>query len=142
MADQQPSQLAIDIPMGVIARVQIKPVDENGKVAKLDGPVEATVISTDPNTAEVVVGGKDGLFVDVKLPDAEGSIATIELDGDNDQSPDTREVITSILAVRRIGDLPGKAVTLGVAVEGVSFPTADQFGVFPDATPPASPRRK
>lgn len=130
-----PENIGIDVPEGKIARIQFKPVDERQRVAKLDGPVEATVLP-DPTLptqppAEVIVGGVDGLFVDIKLPELEGSIASVEVNADVDVNPDNREVITTLITLRRLGAVPGKAVTLGARPEGVSFPAADQFGVFP-----------
>lgn len=125
-----PENIGIDIPAGTIARVQFKPVDERQKAAKLDGPLTATVV-TEPGSAEVAVGGTDGLTVDIKPPDAEGSLATVEVEGDNDLSPDAREVISTIITVRRLGDVPGKAVSLGGTPDTVTFPPADQFGQFP-----------
>lgn len=126
--------IGIDVPAGKIARVQFKPVDERMKPTKIDGPVEAKVLD-DPTAAtqppaEVRVGGRDGLFVDVKLPDLEGSLATVEVDADTLEG-EPREVITALLTLRRLGEVPGKAVSLGATPEAVSFAAADQFGVFP-----------
>lgn len=125
-----PENLGIDVPAGMIARIPFKPVDERLKSAKLDGELKATVLN-DPAAAEVAVGGPNGLIVDIKLPEAEGSIATVEVEGDNDLSPDVREVISTIITLRRLGEVPGKAVSLGANQTAVTFPTADQFGVFP-----------
>lgn len=130
-----PENIGIDVPAGKIARVQFKPVDEAGKTAKLDGPVEATVL--EGGAAEVVVGGLDGLFVDMKLPDDEGAIASVEVGGDVDVTQE-REVITTLITLRRLGVVPGKAVSLGAKPETVSFPDADQFGIFD----PSVSRRK
>lgn len=128
--------IGIDIPAGKIARVQFKPVDEKGKATKIDGPVQAKVLE-DPTSpaqppAEVVVGGLDGLFVDIKLPDTEGAIASVEVGGDPNEAPGRvdEEVITTLVTVRRLGEVPGKAVILGATPETVTFPAADQFGVF------------
>lgn len=123
--------IGIDVPAGRITRVQFKPVDEKLKPAKLDGPVEVEVLN-DPAAAEVAVGGPDGLIVDIKLPDAEGSLATVEVGGDVDVDPQNREVITTLITLRRLGEVPGKAVSLGAKPETVSFPNTDQFGVFPE----------
>lgn len=125
-----PENIGIDIPAGAIARIQFKPVDERQKVAKLDGPLTAEVV-TEPGSAETAVGGTDGLVVDIKPPDVEGSLATVEVSGDNDLTPDTREVISTIITVRRLGEVAGKAVSLGGTPDTVTFPPADQFGQFP-----------
>lgn len=123
--------LGIDVPAGLIARVVFQPVDEKSKPTKLDGPLTVSVLD-DPGLAEVAVGGKNGLLVDIKLPDTEGTIATVEVEGDNDLSPDAREVISTIITLRRLGEVPGRAVSLGAKPENVTFQSADQFGVFPD----------
>jgi hypothetical protein len=130
--------IAIDVPAGQIARIVIAPTDETGKPAKLDGPVEATVLpgpTPETNTAEVAIG-PSGLVVDIRLPDVPDAIATIELDGDADLDKGKREVITTLVTLRRLGEVPAKAVTLG-AQQGVTLLPADQFGVFPEAPPAA-----
>lgn len=129
--NKMPENLGIDVPAGKIARVVFQPTDEKLKPAKLDGPLTVSVLD-DAALAEVAVGGKNGLLLDIRLPDEEGSIATIEVEGDNDLSPDAREVISTLITVRRLGDVPGKAVSLGAKAENVTFQAADQFGVFPD----------
>ncbi len=133
-----PENIGIDIPAGQIARIQFTPVNELGAAAKIDGAITATVLD-DAEAAEVAVGGKDGLFLDIKLPDTEGSIATVEVDGDADLDPAKREVLTTIITARRLGAVPGKAISLGGKPENVNFVDAGQFGNFPEA--PAARRK-
>lgn len=128
-----PENIGIDVPAGKIVRVQFKPKDEKQKPTRIDGPVEAKVLE-DPTApaqppAEVAVGGVNGLFVDIKLPEEEGSIATVEVGGDTDPGEE-REVITTLITLRRLGEAPGKAVSLGATPETVKFADADQFGNF------------
>lgn len=129
--------MGIDVPAGRIARIQFSPVDERGKPTKIDGAVVAKVLD-DPTAptqppADVAVGGKDGLFVDIRLPEAEGSLASVEVSGDPDPAPGRQEeqVLTTLITLRRLGEVPGKAVSLGGKPETVAFVPGDQFGVFP-----------
>jgi hypothetical protein len=129
------NNIGIDVPAGKIARLVFDPYNEKLQPAKLDGPLIALVTSDSPTPAEVAVGGPSGLWVDIKPLDAEGSIANVEIKGDPDLDPAKREVLTTLVTVRRLGEVPGKAVSLGGNPEKFTFENADQFGVFPD--PPA-----
>lgn len=128
--------IGIDLPEGKIARIQFKPVDERNKVAKLDGPLEVAVLEDPTQTtqppAEAVVGGPSGLVVDIKLPDEIGALASVEVGGDTLEG-ELREVITTLITLRRVAEAPGKAVSLGATTDTVAFPNADQFGQFPTA---------
>lgn len=124
--------IGIDVPAGKIARLVLKPVDQKGLATKLDGPITA-VVQGDPATAQVAVG-PDGLTVDIMLPEVVDSQATVELDGDADVDPANVEVITTLVTLRKLGEVPGKAVTLGAAPANITFPGTDQFGVFPAAS--------
>lgn len=128
-----PDNIGIDVPAGQIARLVFVPYNEKNEPAKLDGPLEAELATDSPTTAEVAVGGPGGLMVDIKPLDEEGSVAIVEVDGDADLDPLKREVLTTLVTVRRVGAVPGKAVSLGAKQENVAFLAADQFGVFPDA---------
>ncbi len=128
-----PDNLSLDVPAGKIARVTFQPFNEKNEPAKLDGPLTAVLMDDSPTTAEIAVGGPGGLIVDIKPLDEEGSVALVEVDGDADLDPAKREVLTTLVTVRRLGAVPGKAVSLGAKPENVTFVGADQFGVFPDA---------
>lgn len=135
--------LSIEVPAGKIVRVQFKPVNKELQSAKLDGAVQA-IVFPDPDAAtqppaEVAVGGPDGLYLDIKLPEEKDSLATIEVKGDPDLDPNRTEVISTIITVRRLADVAGQAISLGATAETTSFPNADQFGVFPV---PAAGRRR
>lgn len=129
--DTHMDNLGIDVPAGKIARLVFAPFNEKNQPSKLDGPLTAIVSDDSPMTSEVAVGGPNGLTVDIKPSDEEGSVAIVEIGGDADLDPAKREVLTTIVTVRRLGEVPGKAVSLGGKAEAVTFQDADQFGKFP-----------
>lgn len=122
--------IGVDIPQGLIARMVFAPKDQNGVSAKLDGPITA-VIQGDPASAQVAIG-PDGLTLDIKLPNVTvGETATVEVDGDANLDPSKADVITTLVTARTVAAAVPEAVTLGATAANITFPTADQFGVFP-----------
>jgi hypothetical protein len=128
-----PDNIGIDVPAGQIARMTFAPFNEKNEPAKLDGALTAVAKDDSPTPVETAVGGAGGLTVDFKMSDTEGDVGVVEVDGDADLDPAKREVLTTLVTLRRLGAVPGKAVSLGGKSENVTFVAADQFGVFPEA---------
>jgi hypothetical protein len=121
---------SLELPStGEAARLAFQPKDKNNVSVKIDGAIIPT-IQGDPSSAQVAVS-PDGLTLDIQLPTTPDSNAVIEVDADADLSPDNKNVITTMVTVRRLAPAVGQAVTLGAQADVVSLIPADQFGVFP-----------
>lgn len=134
-----PDNIGVDVPAGQIARLTFAPYNEKDEPAKIEGPLNAKAKEDSPTPVETAVGGPGGLTVDFKISEVEGDVGVAEVDGDADLDPAKREVLTTLVTLRRLGAVPGKAISLGAKVENVAFLPADQFGAFP--ADPAARRR-
>jgi hypothetical protein len=128
-----PVTFSLELPdTGDAARLTFAPKDIDGNSVSIDGPVIPTV-QGDPTSAQTAVS-PDGLMLDIQIPNTPDASAVVEVDADADLSPTNKNVITTMVTVRRLGPAVKQAVTLGAQADVFKTIPADQFGVFPAAT--------
>jgi hypothetical protein len=128
-----PVTFSLELPStGEAARLTFAPQDIDGNRVSIDGPVIPTV-QGDPASAQTAVS-PDGLTLDIQIPNTPDVSAVVEVDADADLSPTNKNVITTMVTLRRLGPVAKQAVTLGAQADVFKTIPADQFGVFPAAS--------